>query len=193
MSKIAGIFGVRGVLGIVVMMLVASGALRLGAFGFAVAKEASSDEKAVTTPVRAPVGVPQNFEEMLSLIEKRTMELDRKEIALLDREQALKVARQNIDQELERLIETEDRLRATIARVDGAAEDDVTRLTSVYETMKPKMAAAVFEQMAPEFAAGFLGRMNSGAAANIMSALTSEKAYAISVVLAGRNANAPTQ
>ncbi len=45
--------------------------------------------------------------------------------------------------------------------------------------------------MNSEFAAGFLGRMNPQAAAGIMSNLSTEAGYAISVVLAGRNALAP--
>ena len=46
----------------------------------------------------------------------------------------------------------------------------------------------MFEQMAPEFAAGFLGRMKPAAAANVMAGLSPMSAYAISVLLAGRNA-----
>ena len=46
------------------------------------------------------------------------------------------------------------------------------------------------EAMKPEFAAGFVGRMRPDAAADIMAGLKPEFAYSISVILAGRNANA---
>jgi flagellar motility protein MotE (MotC chaperone) len=45
--------------------------------------------------------------------------------------------------------------------------------------------------MDPDFAAGFLGRMRPAAAAGIMAGLSPQKAYTISVLLAGRNAQAP--
>jgi flagellar motility protein MotE (MotC chaperone) len=80
-----------------------------------------------------------------------------------------------------------------MAQSEVAAEDDLSRLTSVYENMKPKEATEVFARMAPEFAAGFLGRMRPDAAALILSGLDPDKAYSISVLLAGRNANAPVE
>jgi hypothetical protein len=45
--------------------------------------------------------------------------------------------------------------------------------------------------MDPEFAAGFLGRMRPDAAGAVMAGLSAEKAYAVSVILAGRNAGVP--
>jgi len=44
--------------------------------------------------------------------------------------------------------------------------------------------------MEPAFAAGFLARMNADAASALFSNLSPEKAYALSVLMAGRNANA---
>jgi flagellar motility protein MotE (MotC chaperone) len=78
-----------------------------------------------------------------------------------------------------------------LALADGAAEDDLVRLTAVYEAMKPADAAALFQTMAPEFAAGFLGRMRAEAAAAVISGMTPESAYSISVLIAGRNALVP--
>ena len=87
----------------------------------------------------------------------------------------------------------EAKLASTLALADNAAENDLARMTSVYENMKPKEAAALFEEMSPDFAAGFLGRMRPDAAAAIMAGLSAPTAYTVSVVLAGRNASAPTE
>jgi flagellar motility protein MotE (MotC chaperone) len=87
----------------------------------------------------------------------------------------------------------EEELKATLALADGAAEDDIARLTAVYQAMKPKDAAALFETMSPEFAAGFLGRMPPDSAAAILSGMSSEAAYGISVIVAGRNADVPKE
>ncbi|KIN65935.1 hypothetical protein Z945_982 [Sulfitobacter noctilucae] len=89
------------------------------------------------------------------------------------------------------LEEAEANLRRTLSLTDGAAEDDLARLTAVYENMKPKDAAALFATMEPDFAAGFLGRMRPDYAAAVMTGLPPDVAYSISVILAGRNANAP--
>lgn len=72
-------------------------------------------------------------------------------------------------------------------RVVEAAESDLDRLVSVYEAMKPKDAAGLFETMDPQFAAGFLNRMQPQLAAQVLSGVSPEFAYAVSVLIAGRN------
>ena len=82
------------------------------------------------------------------------------------------------------------RLEAGLAASSTASEDDLSQLTAVYQAMKPKVAAELFEAMDPEFAAGFLVRMAPESAAAIVSGLEPATAYAVSVIVAGRNANA---
>ena len=103
------------------------------------------------------------------------------------------IAETEIDRKMAALEEAEANLRATLALANGAAEEDLARLTDVYANMKPKQAAALFEEMDPNFAAGFLGRMRPDAAAAILAGLTPRAAYTISVVLAGRNADVPKE
>ena len=109
-------------------------------------------------------------------------------LALEDRMQALAIANEAAAARLAELAAAEDSLRRTLAIAETAAEDDLAGLTRVYETMKPKDAAALFERMDARFAAGFLARMRPEAGAGIMAGLSPEAAHAISVVLAGRNA-----
>jgi flagellar motility protein MotE (MotC chaperone) len=183
----------QGVIATITLMLLLSGVLRLGGVGFALAKEGQSDSPAMATHDEKSCTPSADVEAMLELIAARTTELDAQEMALLDRTTALDVSEELIRKNLQRLEQAEARLSATISQVDGASEGDLDRLTAVYEAMKPKVAASVFEQMTPEFAAGFLGRMNAAAAGGILSNLSSDKAYAVSVVLAGRNARAPKE
>jgi flagellar motility protein MotE (MotC chaperone) len=107
-------------------------------------------------------------------------------------ERALRLAETKLDEKLEALAEAERRLRETNALADGAAAADLERLTRMYERMKPKEAAALFETMDPNFAAGFLGQMRPDAAAEILAGLSPQKAYTVSLVLAGRNMDVPT-
>ncbi len=137
---------------------------------------------------------PKDRAEMGSLLEAlqaREARITQQERQIELRAKALRVADEEITKRLESLKAAEVALRSTLALADGAAEDDLTRLTTVYESMKPKDSAALFETMEPDFAAGFLGRMRPDIAASVMAGLSPETAYSISVILAGRNAKAP--
>ncbi|MEP5731459.1 MAG: hypothetical protein ABJL67_19045 [Sulfitobacter sp.] len=129
--------------------------------------------------------------DLLTALKEREKRVIEREKQLEMRGKALAVADIEITKRLETLEIAEANLRATLSLADGAAEDDLARLTTVYESMKPKDAAALFETMEPDFAAGFLGRMRPDAAASVMAGLSPDVAYSISVILAGRNANVP--
>lgn len=177
----------RGTLFIVAMLLASSGALRLGS-GIGVAMARTDDGAAdVTSPLECQA-TPVALAEALTLREGRILA---KEAALQDRIAAVALADAAISRRMTDMEALEEKLRATVAMADGAAEADIDRLTTVYQAMKPKDAAALFSAMAPEFAAGFLGRMQPESAAAILSGMSSEAAYAISVIVAGRNAGAP--
>ena len=135
-------------------------------------------------------------EDIIPLVEalnEREAAVRERELELSLRADVLRVSEEQARLKLAELEQAENDLRATIAVVSTAAEDDLTRLTDVYASMKPKQAAALFETMDPEFAAGFLGRMRPDAAAQIMAGLSPTAAYSVSVILAGRNANAPKE
>ena len=126
------------------------------------------------------------------ILEREARVLEREaevETRILEMQNAENIVREQLN-ELER---AEESLRALMALSQTAAEDDLTQLTDVYSSMKPKQAAALFEEMDPDFAAGFLSRMRPEVAAAIMAGLTPTAAYTISVILAGRNAEAPTR
>lgn len=178
----------RGAPLMLALALALGGALHLGqAIGAAVAMVPARG-----TSSQDPVACPQPPAAVARALLAREEQVKLEEDALRDRQAAIALSNAALDKRLQELATSEASLRATIAQVDGAAEDDISRLTRVYEAMKPSDAAALFETMAPDFAAGFLARMQPDAAAAIMSGLSPQAAYAISVVVAGRNALAPT-
>lgn len=135
-----------------------------------------------------------NREELSALIKAlkdREVQVQEREKQVEMRLRALAVADAEIEKRLVTLTETEQALRATLSLADDASEKDLLRLTSVYESMKPKDAAILFEQMEPNFSAGFLGRMRPDVAAEVLAGLSPQVAYSISVILAGRNAAVP--
>ena len=112
------------------------------------------------------------------------------EVAIEQKRVDVELSRQAIMEQLAILEEAEMRLEAGLAASSTASEDDLSQLTAVYQAMKPKVAAELFEAMDQEFAAGFLVRMAPESAAAIVSGLQPATAYAVSVIVAGRNANA---
>ncbi|MDP2495628.1 hypothetical protein Q8W25_16475 [Shimia thalassica] len=183
----------RGSLSLVAVFLFASAAIRIGTeAGQAFAREAPLEEAPELSGQRLQsCETREDLEKMLDMFAQRDTALRQQEEAINMRSVAISLADEKIDAKLEELKRAEDSLREMVAYASTAAEKDISRLTEVYETMKPKEAAALFEEMAPEFAAGFLGRMRPEAAAGIMAGLSPQVAYTVSVVLAGRNANAP--
>lgn len=188
--------GSRGALILITGFFLASGLLRLGSgTGSAIAREV----EALTNNEKEETNVPQACEssdgigDLLLAIKQREARVLEQEESLANRLQALGVAEVSMKKNLAALIEAESNLKATMALADTAAEDDLSSLTTVYENMKAKDAVPLFEEMDPQFSAGFLGRMRPDAAASILAGLTPAKAYSISVILAGRNAQVPTE
>ncbi|NOE33945.1 hypothetical protein [Ruegeria sp. HKCCD7318] len=179
-----------GVLAVISLLMLGSAAIRIGLeAGPALAKPA--EPKAVEHTPKALE--TRDVQALLTELLRREKQVTQREDALRDQEKALEIAGQAIETRLVALQEAEEALRATLAVADNAAENDLTRLTDVYQTMKPKDAAALFETMDATFAAGFLSRMPPDSAAGILAGLSPEAAYTISVVMAGRNASAPLE
>ena len=144
-------------------------------------------------PAAPECGPPPDLALALELISTRQAELESRGALLEERAATLRLAEAEIARNLAALQEAEQQLAALVTVAEDGAETDLARLTAVYETMKPKDAAAVFAAMDPDFAAGFLGRMRPAAAAAVMAGLPPDRAYSISLILAARNALAPTE
>ena len=185
----------RGSILFISALLIGSAALRIGVgAGTAVAEGDLTNRLPLPTSNAAQPPKPADraklgtLLEALSARESRIAETEEKQKI---RAKALEVAQIEVERRLDALEQAEKRLGATLARAQTAAEEDLARLTTVYENMKPKEAAALFEAMEPEFAAGFLARMRPDVAAKVMSGRDPQIAYSISAILAGRNALAP--
>lgn len=184
--------GGRGTVYIIALFLATSAAVRLGS-GVGKALANPTETVSETTSQNAGAHCPEPPLALAQALTAREDDVKAQETALQDRLAALALADAAIEVRMTALTAAEEKLSETLARADGAAEADLSRLTEVYETMKPKDAATLFEAMDPEFAAGFLGRMRPDAAAAVMSGMSSGAAYGVSVLLAGRNVKVPTE
>lgn len=181
----------RHVLTVVAVLLLLSGAVRI-VTGMGPAIALAQDQIAAETSLPEPE--PQaEIEPVLAALQAREARVSEREVAVDDRLRAMALAQEELEKRLAELEAAEASLLAALALSETANDDDIARLTAVYEAMKPGDAAGLFEQMEPVFAAGFLVRMRADAAAAIMAGLDPQTAYSVSVIIAGRNANAPTQ
>ncbi|MFD3188805.1 MotE family protein [Sedimentitalea sp. HM32M-2] len=182
---------------VISLLMIGSASLRVGLqAGPAIARDSPKPDQPEESRMETAIPgtpAPAELQSMLAAFQKREETLQIRETQIEDRFKALEIAERAINERLAALQAAEQQLTATLAIADVASEEDLTRLTSVYEKMKPKQSAALFEEMDPEFAAGFLARMRPEAAAGIMAGLSPMAAYTISVVLAGRNASVPKE
>lgn len=187
----------RGTVALLAMLFIASAGLRLATSATEVVAEAraafgaSADEPDTKDPM--PGKTEADLARLLKEFEERETRLRQRERDLEKRMIVLETAEARIDEQIKQLETAEAQLRDTLALASTAAEDDLARLTAVYENMKPKTAAALFEEMDPDFAAGFIARMRPDAAASVLAGMQPQSAYSISTILAGRNANIPEE
>lgn len=128
---------------------------------------------------------------LLAALKAREEQVRQKETEMAQRQQTLEKAEQNIRDQLAALAAAEAQLLKTLSLTEAAAENDVARLVTVYENMKPKQAAELFAKMDVTFAAGFFARLRPDFAGAVMAEMDPTSAYAISAVLAGRHAGTP--
>lgn len=171
------------------LVFAASAALRVGTLDLSLISAAEASDPDLLSSVVGPTApIRAALDEVTALRDR----LATREAGIDDRERAVQAAQVLIEERLAELEAAETRLEALIQTSDSAAEADLARLTEVYQTMEPDETAALFSQMDPSFASGFLTRMSPAASGAVMAELDPTIAYAISVVIATRNAAAPT-
>ncbi len=183
-----------GTITVIVGLFLASGLIRLADIAPAIAQEMAPPETASPEAMQmASAEAAPDMPALLQAIQDREAQIAEREAYIDRRMQTLAVAEQRIREQMDALTEAESKLAATLSLADNATEEDVARLTEVYQRMKPAEAAGIFETMDIQFAAGFFSRMRPESSAAIMANLPADLAYSISVVMAGRNASAPRE
>lgn len=181
--------GASWVLLLLAAMLLGSGMSKLGlGVAHVIAAEQESDVMPVNTETAFAASDPGDLFEALRARERQIIEAEE---ALATRSAQLRAAEHELATQIEALQAAETRLSATLQVTESAAEEDLLRLTTVFENMKPQQASDLFAQMDIEFAAGFVARLRPDFAGEVMAGLDPMIAYAISAVLAGRHARTP--
>ncbi|PRY91564.1 MotE family protein [Donghicola tyrosinivorans] len=179
-------------------MFIAAGALRIGmgaeaAIAFAPAMTFTDEDYLEAPVLRSAEDLKlllKAFAERDADLRAFEQQLEARAVELTALEDSIEAQKLALNDRRVAAEKAEEELRATMTLAEVAAEDDLSKLTKVYENMKPKEAANLFASMEPKFSAGFLGRMKPQSSAAIMGQLPTEIAYSISVLLAGRNVEA---
>ncbi|WP_112320726.1 MotE family protein [Oceanibium sediminis] len=183
----SGAPGLRiGALGLLSLCFLGSAAVRLLDAGPVIAQELAETRN----PAGGEVGCTPADDVLLAAVTERSQQLEVRERALAERQALLDVAEAEIAEKRAALALAEEQLAATMAIADSAAEQDLQRLTAIYENVKPKRAAGIFESMDTSFAAGILARMSPATAGEILTLIDANRAYEISVLMAARNMGA---
>lgn len=134
---------------------------------------------------------PCGLSQLAIRLKAREEEFARRDAALNEREAKLEVVTERIKKMMSALDKAKASLAKTVSVVDGAQARDIDHLVTMYSTMKPKKAGVLFNEMDVNFASELLVRAKPEAAAMILSNMDADRAFAISVLIARRNQNAP--
>ncbi len=128
------------------------------------------------------------YDELIGSLETASEAIRKREIELASKEKLIQQQQLDLAQQIKDLEEAEVRLRSTLGIANKAFEADIAKLVGMYEKMNSVDSARLFEAMDPQLASGFISQMTPAASAEILSLMQTETAYAITAIIAGRNA-----
>ena len=139
---------------------------------------------ALAMPALAQPAAPDPEQALLADLRKRRQELDARETAIAERATLLAAVEKRVNARLDELKKIQEQLeqQRREAQEQGAAK--LAGLVKMFETMKPKEAAAIMAEQETPLVAQLLGQMKDAKAAAILAALPPEKARGITARLA---------
>lgn len=155
---------------------------------------AGAEEAVVAAPVvlTAPENAArpsETSERLLTHLAGRQQELDAREEELTTRETVLAAAELRVEAALRQLQEEKDAL--TLAKSDRARDrrDEIGVLSSAYERMKARDAARIFEVLDNDILIPVAAGMRTQALSGVLAEMAPEKAKALTIALANREAD----
>ncbi len=151
------------------------------------APHASPAEAAVPEAAATPDSKPMQTEftpdevHVLQNLAQRREELDKRALEMNQHEALLTAAEQRIDGKIKELENLRSELQKLLQQVDGQEEERISSLVKIYETMKPREAAAILEGLEMSVALVVLERMREAKSAPILAAMDPQKASKITV------------
>jgi flagellar motility protein MotE (MotC chaperone) len=162
------------------------------------AADASSSAKPAAAAAAAPVcatsvkdlaaqaGISPNELNILQSLGQRRQELDQREQGLNSREQLIQAADDKLDARISQLQSLKTQIQGLLDQANKTSADDTVRMVKVYESMKPKDAAAVLTTMSDEVRLPIAAGMKDRALAAILGAMTPDAARDLTEKLTNR-------
>lgn len=124
---------------------------------------------------------------VLQTLGQRRAELDRRAGELDQREALLQAAQQSVEDKVKELEGLRTELQNLLHTVDTQQQERIASLVKIYETMKPREAAAILETLDMQVALDVMEQMKETKSAPILAAMDPQKASAITVEMSRRN------
>jgi len=121
---------------------------------------------------------------VLERLGERRVELDKREKDLDLREAFLKATEKRIEDRIDELKQLEARLKAATTAKEKAEEKQFDDLVKMYESMRPKEAAAIFDRLQMPVLVKVVKKINPRRMADILGKMTPEAAEKLTVALA---------
>jgi flagellar motility protein MotE (MotC chaperone) len=131
-------------------------------------------------------GVSPNEIQILQSLAARREALDKREATLNEREKLAAAAEAKLDARIGQLQGLKKQIEDRIFKATQTQDDDINRLVKVYESMKPKDAAAVFTTLNDDVRIPIAAKMKDRALAAVLAAMPADKARELTEKLAGR-------
>jgi len=169
------------------MVLVAMLLGGLGGYGVSVARGAPEDGQ---LSVRATAD--QGKDRLYWMLLQKDSALKRREELVENEKQDLRAAEAALESRLVELQKLRDQIRVMLTDLDGEREERVVNLVKMFESMRPKQAAAILEVTDDEIALEVLERMNQGKAGKTLAAMDAKRAAGLAERI-GRAALSPPE
>ncbi len=124
--------------------------------------------------------------DVLQRLRQRREELDRRAAELEMRESVIAAAEHNLEGRVEEWRRLQSKVEALLARYENEQAEELERLATYYEKMKPKDAARVFNALEMTYLIDIVSRMNDARVAEIIGKMETIKAMELTMEMAKR-------
>lgn len=134
--------------------------------------------------------LPQSFTasevEVLQNLSKRRAELDSYAAQLNERQALISAAEATAEQKIKELEALKAEIQTLIRTVDDQQTSRIQSMVKMYETMKPREAAAILEQLDMSVTLDILERMKEGKSAAVLASMDPARAGTVTVEMSRR-------
>jgi flagellar motility protein MotE (MotC chaperone) len=138
-----------------------------------------------------PTRFTQSDIDLLQALRERSMKLDDRERDLDQRGAVLKAAEKRLEEKVADLDAVKLELQQMMTRNNEAEDGRLRSLVKIYESMKPKEAAAIFDKLEINVLLGVVERMKENKVAPILASMQPDRARQVTDMLADKSQRPP--